>query len=255
MRGTARRMPALILLVNGDKKELHQIESVLRAGGRLVAGATSLRRAAQLLNSVIPDLLITHTRLRSLADVEGLQLAALGRRDHPNLPVIITHGSHDPQLESEARSRGMAFVVNPLENPQFLECVAASLGEHRPAHAMVRQWPRKRVAPVSARVDTAPAQIIDVSYEGLRVELEDPGDSTAAVFEVALPAAGVNLKTKRVWRSRASDAEDYWWGLALVDVNPAQAERWRQFVDSIPDAGPLTVHESPNSPPFANNAG
>jgi DNA-binding response OmpR family regulator len=228
-------MPALILLVNGDKNELHQIESVLIAAGCLVAGASSLRRAAKLLNSVIPDLLIAHTRLRNLADVEGLQLAALGRRDHPNLPVIITHGSHDQDLESEAKSRGMAFIVNPLENPQFLECVAASLGEQRPHHAMVRQWPRKRVAPVPARVDSAPAQLIDVSYEGLRLELEDPGDSDAAVFEVALPAAGVNLKTKRVWRSRGSDTEEYWWGMALVDVNPALAERWRQFVDSIPE--------------------
>jgi CheY-like chemotaxis protein len=230
-------MPALILLVNGDKKELHQIESVLIAAGFLVAGASSLRRAAKLLNSVIPDLLIAHTRLRNLADVEGLQLAALGRRDHPNLPVIITHESHDPDLEDEAKRRGMAFIVNPLENPQFIECVAASLGEHRPHHAMVRQWPRKKVTWVPARVDAAPAQLIDVSYEGLRLGLEDPGDSAAEVFEIALPAAGINLKTKRIWRSRAPDTEEYWWGMTLVDVNPALVERWRQFVDSIPQSG------------------
>ena len=228
-------MPALILLANGDKEELHQIESVLVAAGYLVAGASSLRRAATLLNSVIPDLLIANTRLRDLADEEGLQLAALSRRDHPNLPVIITHGSHDPDLEDEAKGRGMAFIVNPLENPEFLGCVRTSLGERRPHQAMVRQWPRKRMAPVPARVDAAPAQLIDVSYEGLRLELEDPGDSAAAVFEVALPAAGVNLKTKRVWRSRASDAEEYSWGMTLVDVNPGLAERWRQFVDSIPE--------------------
>jgi len=236
-------MPALILLVNGDKKELHQIESVLIAAGCLVVGASSLRRAARLLNSVIPNLLIAKTRLRNVADVEGLHLAGLGRRDHPNLPVIITHGSPDPDLEREATSRGMAFIVNPLGNPTFLELVAAVLGERRPPHAMVRQWPRKRVvAPVPARVDTAPAQLIDVSYEGLRLELEDPGETTATVFDVALPDAGVNLTTKRVWRSRASDTEEYWWGMTIVDVNPALAERWRQFVDSIAETAAAPTH-------------
>jgi len=228
-------MPALILTANADKKELRQIESVLVAVGCLVAGASSLRRAAKLLNSVIPDLLIANARLRDLVDMEGLELAALSRRDHPNLPVIITHGSHHPDLENEAKSRGMAFIVNPLENPEFLGCVTASLGERRPHHAMVRQWRRKRLAAVPASVDAAPAQLIDVSYEGLRLELVDPGDSAAAVFEVALPTAGVNLKAKRVWRSRASDTDENWWGMTLVDVNPSLAERWRQFVDSIPE--------------------
>lgn len=228
-------MPALVLLANGDKKELRQIELVLVAAGCLVAGAASLRRAAKLLNSVIPDLLVANARLRGLADVEGLHLAALSRRDHPNLPVIITHGSHNQDLENEAKSRGMAFIVDPLENPEFLGCVAALLGERRPHHAMVRQWPRKRVVAVSARVDAAPAQLIDVSYEGLRLELEDPGDSAASVFEVTLPTAGVNLKTKRVWSSRASDTDENWWGMTLVDVNPGLAERWRRFVDAIPE--------------------
>ena len=235
-------MPALILLVNGDKKELHQIESVLIAAGCLVVGASSMRRAARLLDSVIPDLLIAQTRLRNVADVEGLQLAGLGRREHPNLPVIIPHGSPDPDLEREATSRGMAFIVDPLGNPKFLERVAAALGEHRPPHAMVRQWPRKRVAPVPARVDTVPAQLIDVSYEGLRLELEDPGDTPATVFDVALPDAGVNLTTRRVWRSRASDTEEYWWGMTIVDVNPALAERWRQFVDSLAETGAAPTH-------------
>lgn len=228
-------MTALILMANADKKELQQIESVLTAAGCVVAGAPSLRRAAQLLNSVIPDLLIANARLRGPADVEGLELAALSRRDHPNLPIIITHGSHHSDLENEAKSRGMAFIVNPLENPEFLGCVTASLGERRPHHAMVRQWPRKRVAAVPAGVDAAPAQLIDVSYEGLRLELEDPGDSAAAVFEVALPTAGVNLKATRVWRSRTFDTNENWWGMTLVDVDSGLAERWRQFVDSIPE--------------------
>ena len=95
---------------------------------------------------MIPELLIASARLRNHTDLEGLELARLSRRDHPNLPVIITHGSYDPSLDVEARGRGMAFIVNPLENPEFLGCVTASLGERRPHQAKIRQWPRKRVA-------------------------------------------------------------------------------------------------------------
>lgn len=235
MRGTARCMPDLILLTNGDKKELQQIECVLVAAGCLVTCAASLRRAARFLTAVIPELLIASARLRNHADLEGLELASLSRRDHPNLPVIITHGSPDARLESEAKGRGMAFIVNPLENPEFLGCVTASLGERRPHHAKVRQWPRKRVVAVPVRVDAAPARLIDVSYEGLRLELEDPGDSPEATFEVTLPTAGVNLKTRRVWRICPPDVDESWWGMTLVDVDSGLTERWRAFVDSIPE--------------------
>jgi DNA-binding response OmpR family regulator len=231
-------MPDLVLLTNGDKKELQQIECVLAAAGYLVACAASLRRATRLLTSVIPELLIVSARLRNHADLEGLELARLSRRAHPNLPVIITHRLPDAGLENEVTVRGMTFIVNPLENPEFLGCVTASLGERRPHHAKIRQWPRKRVAAVPVRVDAAPARLIDVSYEGLRLGLEDPGHSPATIFEVTLPTAGVNLKTKRVWRIRPPNADESWWGMALVDVHPAQTERWRQFVDSIPETTP-----------------
>jgi DNA-binding response OmpR family regulator len=235
VRGTARCMPDLVLLTNGDKKELQQIECVLAAAGYLVACAASLRRATRLLTSVIPELLIASARLRNHADLEGLELARLSRRDHPNLPVIITHGSSDAGLENEVTVRGMAFIVNPIENPEFLGCVTVSLGERRPHLGKIRQWPRKRVAAVPVRVDASPARLLDVSYEGLRLQLEDPGDSPAATFEVTLPTAGVNLKTRRVWRIRSPDADESCWGMTLVDVNSGLTERWRQFVDSIPE--------------------
>jgi hypothetical protein len=60
-------MPDLILLANGDKKELQQIEGVLVAAGCLVTCAASLRRAVRLLTSVIPELLIASARLRNHA--------------------------------------------------------------------------------------------------------------------------------------------------------------------------------------------
>jgi DNA-binding response OmpR family regulator len=227
-------MRAVILLVNGERKALRQIEAVLTAQAYLVAAASSSRRAGQLLNSVIPDLMIAAARLRAFA-VEGVQLATLGRAEHPNLPVIITHGSPDADLEQEASSRGMIFIANPLTNPDFLPCVKAALGHRPPAYAVVRRWPRKRVSDVPVQVDAAPAQIVDVSYQGLKVELRDPGDSDATVFDVSLPEAGVTVKTERVWRSRAPEADDYWWGMKLLEVDPAMLERWREFVDSIGD--------------------
>lgn len=229
-------MPALILLVNRDKKGLREIEVLLSADGYLIAATSSLRRASTLLNSVIPDLLVANILLGDFVGLQGLQLAVLSRRDHPNLPVIITHTSHDPELENRAKSLGMPFIVNPLENPEFRERVKAAVGERRPDHMMIRQWPRKRVIAVEARVEAAPAQLVDVSYEGLRLELQDPGISPATVFDVALPTAGVTIKTERVWRGHAPEMKEFWWGMKLVDTDPSIADRWRQFVDSIAES-------------------
>lgn len=228
-------MPALILLVNVDKTELRQIEARLSAEGYLVMGTPSLRRASKLLNSVIPDLLIADITLGDLIGLQGLQLAVLSRRDRPNLPVIVTHASPDSDLENEAERRQITFVVKPLDNPDFLRKVKAAVGEPRSVESLIRRWPRKRASSIRARLADAPAQLVDVSYGGLRLELRDPGHSPAPVFDLGLPAADITLKVERVWQGRAREENAVWWGVKLLETDPTETERWREFVDSVAD--------------------
>ncbi len=117
-----------ILLVNGDPVALQRIEAYLSDEGYWVASVSSFQLAKELLHSVRPDLLMADIRLGAF---NGLHLAARSRLDSPSLPVIITHASYDPVLETEAQRLGATFVVNPLENSEFLRHVRGALDKHR----------------------------------------------------------------------------------------------------------------------------
>jgi DNA-binding response OmpR family regulator len=222
-------MPALILLVNADRRALQQLEAVLSDPAYLVVPMSSFQEAKKLLYSVKPDLLVADIRLHAF---NGLHLAARSRIDYPGLPVIITNASPDAVLENEAKRQEATFVVNPLRNVEFLRGVHAALVEHRQAQPRGRQWPRKRVASlVEAQLATSQARIFDMSYGGLRLAFGNQRD-LPIVFDVTLPAAGMTVRAHRIWTSRSAETEEFWCGAELVETGASATSDWRDFVDS-----------------------
>ena len=122
------RTQTLILLVHADPVVLRRIDVHLSDQGYRVAAVSSFQVAKEALQSAWPDLLMADIRLGAF---NGLHLAARSRLDRPDLPVIITHASYDPVLETEAKRLGATFVVNPLENSEFLRHVRGALENHR----------------------------------------------------------------------------------------------------------------------------
>ena len=219
-------MAALILLVHSDVPVLRQLESLL-SKDYLITTASSFQDAQQLLHAVSPDLLIADIRLQAF---NGLHLAVRSRFDHPSRPIIITHASYDPVLESEARRLGALFVVNPLDDAEFVQRVHATLERHRSTQPTVRRWPRKRAFDaVEAQAASFPAVIADMSYGGLRLVFEAPHD-VPSTFDVTLPASGIRLTAHRVWTG-SSPANDFQCGAELADVGAVPA--WRDFVDAV----------------------
>ena len=117
-----------ILLVNANRFALQRIESFLTLSGYQVTAVSSFDYAKQLLNIDTPDLLVADVRLEAF---NGLHLAARSRVDHPGLPVIITNSFDDLVLDRQARDLGAVYVVNPLENPEFIKLVRAALDHSR----------------------------------------------------------------------------------------------------------------------------
>ena len=221
-------MAALILLVHSDVPVLRQLESLL-SKDHLVTTASSFQEAQQLLHAVSPDLLIADIRLQAF---NGLHLAVRSRFDRPSRPIIITHASHDPVLEGEARRLGALFVVNPLEDTEFLRRVHSTLEPYRHTQTTVRRWPRKHASDaVEAQAASFPAVIVDMSYGGLRLVFEAPHD-VPSTFDVTLPGSGIRLTAHRVWTGWSA-ANDFQCGAELADVEPLPA--WRDFVDAVSD--------------------
>lgn len=224
-------MSALIIVVNANRMALLQTEALLSSEGHFVLAVPSFLEAKELLDSVSPELLIADVRLD---EFNGLHLAAHSRLDHPSLPVIITHASPDPVLERDANRLGATFVVKPLEDPDFARRVAATLREHHSGQSLIRRWPRKRVTEiVEAKVNLSAAQVVDMSYGGLRLVFQDPLHTLAQTFEVTVPACGLTLPVHRVWTGPSPTGDDLWCGAEIDDAAGGTSDQWREFVDSV----------------------
>ena len=219
-------MAALILLVHSDVPTLRRLESLL-SNDYLVVTASSFQEAQQLLHAVSPDLLIADIRLDAF---NGLHLAVRSRFEHPSRPIIITHAFDDRVLESEARHLGALFIVNPLDHPEFVQRVRASLEQNRRTQTTVRRWPRKRAfGAVEAQAASFPAVVADLSYGGLRLVFETPRE-VPSTFDITLPASGIRLTAYRVWTGWSA-TDDFQCGVELADVSALPA--WRDFVDAV----------------------
>jgi DNA-binding response OmpR family regulator len=220
---------SLILLVDADRAVLKRTEALLAAEEHLVIAVSSFQEAKSHLYTVSPDLLIADVRLDAF---NGLHLAARARIDYPNLPVIITHAWADAVLEREAQRQGAAFVVNPLENPDFLSSVQSALDRHRHAQTPIRRWPRKQVSGfVAAQLEASDVRICDMSYGGLKLALDDERE-LPSVFGVTVPMTGLTVHARPVWTYRSPATDEFWCGAELVETGAAAMTEWRDFVDS-----------------------
>src|SRR5438477_2342263 len=159
-------MSALILLVHADEKELRRLEQILSDEQYLVATATSFKAASKLLKSVIPDLLIVDT---NLGEFSGILVATLIKRDHPHLPVLMTHRREDPVLEADVTERGFGFIGGLGDSPEFVRAVRHALGDLQSFEATIREWRRKPLSAIDVRVARPSARLVDVSYGGCRL--------------------------------------------------------------------------------------
>lgn len=220
-------MAALIIVVNADPRALRHTEALLSEQRYLVAALASFVEARKLLDSVTPDLLIADLHLERF---NGLQLAIHSQQHHPDVPVIVTFAGEDAVAEAEAKLYGATFIAAPLENPDFLSCVRAAVAKRQRAQAPLRRWFRKPVAGV-VEVNAADvrAQIIDMSYGGVRLAFSD-ARQIPTTFDITLPPAGVTVKAHCVWTARSEADDQLCCGAELAET---AADSWRQFVDSL----------------------
>ena len=219
-------MSALVILVNADPRALRHMEAELSEEGYLVAALDSYLEAKELLDSVTPDLLIADIRLERF---NGLQLAIRSHFEHPDIPVIVTHHQEDPVAEAEATRYGVSFIASPLENPAFLETVRSLVRSRRQTQRPMRRWPRKSVlGVVEVGAAASRAQLVDMSYGGLRLAFDHTQD-IPTTFDIMLPPPlEVVVQANRIWTREDSDRLS-----CGAEVVKAAEDQWRRFVDTL----------------------
>jgi DNA-binding response OmpR family regulator len=218
-------MAAKILVVEDDSSNRSGLVKLLTQAGYEAVGAATFEQGRQLLATENPDLLITDLRLEGF---NGLQLIITRVRP---IPAIVITGFADRTLELEARHLGADFLVKPFAPSALLTLVEQKLTPHV-TFDVERRWARKTVTGLLAQVDSSHARILDVSYGGMRLELDNSATSLPKSFDVKLPNEDVAVHVDLVWQSRTHQGS-WLCGAAVTRIDPATAHAWHGLVDAV----------------------
>ena len=151
-----------------------------------------------------------------------------------NRPLVLVG---EPGAAPEAVPRDATWVDRPVTRDSFLLSVALALAEGRPA----RRYPRKFVGPLQSSIDGVLARVLDVSLEGIRLEV--PGGQPSSLppyFTLRVPKFGVVTRVKRVWVA-SPGAVGLWCG-GTLDRNALTAvTAWKTFVETVPVRSPSAL--------------
>jgi hypothetical protein len=186
----------------------------------------TVRSAADEMQARAFDLLVADA---AFAFSGGLH--KVGRNRNPSTPTVVI-GDVLAAEQCEA-VRWAMHVARPVDRPLLICTVSMAIMDGRPHRRSMR-----KVVKFSAVVNGVPAQIIDVSKEGVRLEM--PRDRRAVpppYFTVRVPIVGVGVHVQRMWARpwRSNGRADVTWCGGALAGNPSRAEDgWRSFVDTIP---------------------
>ena len=222
-------MARKILIVDDDTSTCIGLARLLERAGYATVVAGTFRDAQRALADEAPDLLITDVRL---GEYNGLQLIATAASP---IPAIVVTGFPDRALEDETRRLGAAHIVKPISPSDLLTLIEEKLAG-RPAREArpIRRWTRKPVVSgVPAYVEDASARIVDISYGGLRFEVDRETDRAfPPSVNLTLPASRLSLDIDVVWASRRGD-RSWLCGATISQANQVATREWRGLVDAI----------------------
>lgn len=213
-----------ILLVAFSGQGPH-LAKLLRDAGNNVILVETADAARQVLKSHSPDLLISEIRL---GPFNGLHVLIRHQGSHPRMRAILLDHIYDPVLADDARQHGAAYLSEPIDDAKLLEQVSREVTRIIP-----RRWPRKQpIQELMARIEATPARVVDLSYGGLRLEI-DTGSEVPQQLRIAFPRFDKAFVARAVWTHPGSSGT-LWCGVELFTASTAAETEWRLFVDSVP---------------------
>jgi hypothetical protein len=194
---------------------------------------------------VEPVLLIDACLLK--ADVSSLRLSAVIadaglltkefiaglRRVDGRLPIIAVGDPGDP-AERVLTKREVSFYPRPLDQATLMLAASLAIAESRPA----RRSLRRLVPRLPSKIDGTAAYLLDISAEGLRVEVSsDAGAKLGPQFRVQVPFSTVGVTVRRVWVSGDAngDPRRMYCGASLISSDRRSLDAWEQMLSHSPE--------------------
>ena len=215
-----------VLVVDPNGAAREKLKRLLKSAGYEAVAVGTVRDGLQILRREGASLVISAVRV---AGDNGLQLVAMGPRP---VPGIIISDLSDRALAREARELGAEFVIRPVQPAALLSMVRHRLAGAAPSSGPeTRMWARRPVQHrILALVEAMSARVIDVSYGGLRFEVDSSssafaGQSLRMTFQGVPLAVDVDV----IWKGSTGDGR---WVYG-AEVHSQNRDRWGEFLNSI----------------------
>jgi hypothetical protein len=163
-------------------------------------------------------------------------LRAFGLARFRETPVIVLGDAADRSACAFLGTQIM-FLERPIERVTFICTVTMALMEARAD----RRSPRRAVRPFEASVNGVKSYIIDVSREGVRLELPRDRRMVTPQFALRIPLIGVGVSVQRVWVRVPPPDEDVglmWCGGQLAKNTVLADQAWHRFIDTVTSVAP-----------------
>lgn len=221
-----------IIIASPEPAECELLGGWLAAEGFEPVKKTTLASAADAIQTQDFDLFIA-----DFSFALRYRLHTVSRRRIRNLetPTVVLS-----ELEVAGRARPddrrFMYLSRPIEHAALMCIVSMAMQDSRPA----RRSPRKPIDALEAVVNGARSHIIDLSPEGIRLEISRSGrPSPPPSFSVRVPMVGVTLTVQRMWvrALRGCEPGSLLCGGSVSLDEPGSAQMWRALVDTIPARG------------------
>lgn len=215
-----------ILVVDDDPARRHDIVSLLKRRDYSVDSSPTVEEAYVRITEQPIALVVAGIRVGSM---NGLQFIVGCRGRRPDIAGVVVAGQPQDVAEMDAWRHGVTVVCRPLHPEHFLMVIAEKLASVRQR----QRWPRKKVTSyVPMHVASVPARLLDVSYGGLRFQLEGESYELRSPIRIEIPASQLSMDAELVWSARAVDGATCLCGVMLSDERHAD-HAWRAFVDRV----------------------
>jgi hypothetical protein len=152
------------------------------------------------------------------------------RKGDPNRPVLAIGEAGDPS-EAALTQKGVAFHVRPLNEAALILAVSLAHAEGR----AMRRSTRHVVPRLPSTIEGESAVILDVSDEGVRLEVGSSGGARrlSPQFIVHVPVLKMGVPMQRVWVRSAPGASDrkVQCGASLLSSDERTLNAWKRLSD------------------------
>lgn len=151
-------------------------------------------------------------------------LASLRKHD-ARLPIVALVDPAD--VDAPLFRRGVLVLTRPIDLQSLALTVSLAHGEGRQA----RGKKRRRTPRVPSRAAGVPAAILDISLDGVRLEVSRASVAKLGPqFRLQVPMVALDVVLRRAWVGRAT-GDVVQCGAMLVDPDPSQRLAWERIME------------------------